>query len=79
MDKIEKFLAILNKKERAYILSFVFPKIQNLDLKGLDTKRVTGFPLWRVRVKNVRIIFLKNQKEGVILKMSFRKDAYKDL
>lgn len=79
MDKIEKFLKILSKKERKYLLEVILPCILNLNLSDFDVKKVKSMPFWRVKYKTVRIIFAKKNEKGVIMRIGFRKDAYKNL
>ncbi len=79
MDKIEKFLRSKSKKERQYLKNVIFPKILNLDLKELKVKKINVYPLWRVRYKDIRILFSKINKKGIIFKLALRKDIYKNL
>ena len=79
MDKIEKFLNSLSKKERKYLLDVLFPKIKNLDFKGLDIKKIKNYPLWRIRYGKIRILFSKTEKGGLIYAIGPRKDIYKNI
>jgi len=79
MDKIAKFLRSLTKKEREVLASKTLPKIRALDLSGLDVKKVKSFELWRARHGRIRILFSKQGGQGIIFRIGFRKDAYKNL
>lgn len=79
MDKIAKFLKQLTKKERDHLKKEIFLKIRNLNTKNLDVKKVKGYPLWRVRCGRIRILFAKQNDQGVLVKIGFRKDIYKGL
>ena len=79
MDKIEKFLKSLSKKDRKYLKNSILPKILSLDLKGLDVKKIRGLPVWRIRHGKIRILFMKTDSKGVLVRMGLRKDVYKDL
>lgn len=79
MDKIEKFLRDRAEKERKYLREVIFPKILNLDLKGLDVKKLRGYPLWRVRYKKIRIVFAKAANKGIVFRLDFRGKIYKNL
>ncbi|MBU2524783.1 hypothetical protein KKG71_06350 [Patescibacteria group bacterium] len=77
MDKIQKFLKKLTKKDRDYLINNVFPRIVNLELSNLDVKKLKDLDnLYRVRHKNIRIVFSKG-KAGNIAYISFRKDINK--
>lgn len=76
MDKIEKFLLKLNKKERE-----VFQKIFNdliiFNLKNYDIKALKGLPgLFRLRKGKIRIIFFKDQSKGYIVDVNYRGNIY---
>ncbi len=77
MDKIQKFLEKLTKKERQYIVNKIIPRIISLDLEGLDVKKLRNQPLWRVRWKGIRILFAKIDGKGRLYRVGFRKDVYK--
>jgi hypothetical protein len=69
MDKIEKFLRQLNKKERQYLIGVLLPKIAVLELSGLDVKKIQGYPIWRVRSGRLRILFIKQGKKSVLVRI----------
>jgi hypothetical protein len=80
MDKIRKFLESLLKKERKHLETNIFPEIFSLDLKNLDIKKLKNYPIWRVKYKKIRILFAKTKnKEGIIIRVDFRKEVYKNL
>lgn len=82
MNKLEKFLKNLSKKEFKLFMNKIFPKIKKLQLSDLDVKPLTGYKgFYRVRVGNIRIIFIKDLKgkKGIIVAMDYRKDIYKNL
>lgn len=76
MDKIQKFLAKLSKKQRLLILKIILD-VQVLDLDGYDVKALKGNKdVFRIRKGPIRIIFRQSKGRGLILKLAFRKDAY---
>ncbi len=79
MDKIAKFLKQLTKKERDHLKNEIFLKVKNLDTKGLNIKKIKGYPLWRIRYGRIRILFAKINDQGILVKIGFRKDIYKGL
>lgn len=65
MDKIDKFLRKISKKDREKINDLVF-KIINRDFSGLDYKKLKGYSnIYRIRKGNIRIIFTINEDEIV--------------
>jgi mRNA-degrading endonuclease RelE of RelBE toxin-antitoxin system len=77
MDKIRKFLIKLNKNQRQ-VFSKIFRDITTLNLAKYDVKALSGLEgVFRLRKGNIRIVFAKNKKVGVILDVAFRKDIYK--
>lgn len=82
MDKINKFLAKLDKKRRLLLINEILPKIRDLNLVNFDLTPLGGFKnLYRIRVGKMRIVFYKDEKNktGIIVNIKFRKDAYKYL
>ena len=79
MDKIEKELSKLSLKEKENLKS-ILVKIKSGNLAGLDVKKLKGSNnLFRVRKGNMRIIYLKNDKEIILLKLEKRNDhTYKN-
>lgn len=77
MDKIQKFLLKLDKKQRQILIK-IFVDILALDIKNYDVKALAGMKgVFRLRKGNVRIVFTKNNKQGFILDVALRKDIYK--
>jgi len=76
MDRIAKFLKKLSKKERTIFLK-IFKDIQVLNVDKYDIKQLKGLKgVFRLRKGNIRVIFTKQKGKGIILKISFRKNAY---
>ncbi len=77
MDKIEKFLKKLNKKQRSKFLK-IFRDILGLSLKNYDIKPLKELKgIYRLRKNNIRIVFTKGKTKGFIIDIAYRKDAYK--
>ena len=79
MDKIGKELSKLSPKEKEN-LKFILNKIKSGDFYGLDVKKLKGSDnLFRVRKGNMRIIYLKIEKDIILLKLERRNDqTYKN-
>ena len=74
MDKIGKFLKKLNKKEFVDIMSAVDQILSN-STKGLDVKKLSGQKdIFRARVGDLRIIFLKKESDIEVLEISRRSE-----
>lgn len=74
MDKNQKFLKRLSSKEFAN-LEKVLQKIHNQQTDGLDIKKLSGHTdVFRVRVGDIRIIFLANRTSTDILEISRRSE-----
>jgi len=79
MDKVAKFLKQLSKKNRAILLA-IFKDIQVLCLKKYDVKALKGYPgFFRLRKRNIRVVFYKQKEKGIIFDVARRKDIYKNL
>lgn len=77
MDKIQKFLHKLRKKDLE-MFAKIFRDVLALDLRNYDIKPLQGAKgVYRLRKSDVRVIFLKGQNKGVILDIAYRKDVYK--
>lgn len=77
MDKIQKFLHKLTKKERG-LFTAIFGDVATLRLAGYDIKQLKGYAgLFRLRKGKIRIVFAKINGKGVVLNIAFRKDIYK--
>jgi predicted N-acyltransferase len=79
MDKIDKFLASLRSNERKHLVEVIFPKIRDLDLKGLNVKKLSGYDLWRVKWKDIRVLFVKTNTKGIIMTLGTRQGIYKKI
>jgi len=76
MDKINKFLSKLSKKERG-IFSEIFLDIYNLNIQSYDIKALKGLKgFYRLRKGKIRIVFEKKDNKGILFDMDFRKDIY---
>lgn len=79
MDKIQKFLLKLSKKERA-VLTKVFLDIRSMQIATYDVKPLEGHKgIFRLRKGKMRIIFAKTAAHGVAIDIAYRKDIYKSL
>lgn len=77
MNKIEKFLQKLSKKERQKLLDLIV-KIIALDLKDLDVKKMKKFDdLFRIREGKIRIVFKKEKGRGILVNIDYRGRVYK--
>ena len=77
MDKIQKFLLKLTKKERALIRK-ILGDILILNLQNYDLKPLKGYKgFFRLRKGDVRIVFAKEKTMGIIIDIDYRKDIYK--
>lgn len=74
MDKNQKFLKKLSKKELAAVV-VVLTKLKKRNIDNLDVKKLTGYKdVYRVRMGNLRIIFL-DQADGIkVLEIARRSD-----
>ncbi len=80
MDKNQKFIKRLSKKEFA-VLQSVLQQIEDKETTNLDIKKLTGHPdIFRVRVGTIRIIFISNRDTNEILDIGRRNEqTYRDL
>lgn len=65
MDKIEKLLRKISKKQREYLLRII-EKLLSDNKKGLDIKKLKNTDFYRLRSGRFRIIFHKENKEIII-------------
>ena len=79
MDKIEKFLKLLDKKTRQKVKDLLLDicanrlgKLRPKKLKGLDK-------LYSIRDGKIRIIFKKQDNKNIPESDDYRKNVYKDL
>ena len=74
MDRNEKFLKRLTDKELASVES-VLQKLLVRDTETLDIKKLTGYQdIYRVRIGNIRIIFLDTGDYTEVLEISRRSE-----
>lgn len=79
MDKIDKFLKKISKKDREKIEGLIF-KIINKDFIGLDYKKFKGYSnIYRVRKREIRITFTIDENDiiNIIAVSKRREDTYK--
>lgn len=79
MDKIQKFLEFLGKKERAVLVK-ILGDIRAGATHGYDVKPLQGHKgFFRLRRGKVRVVFAQAGQGGyVIVNVAYRKDAYKN-
>lgn len=79
MDKIQKFLLKLIKKERA-ILMKILENVRILNIVTYDIKPLKGHKgFFRLRKGDIRIIFIKQQQKGIVVNIAYRNEAYRNL
>ncbi len=76
VQKRVKKLASLDKNTRIALEKIVRDIITG-NIQHYDTKKLTGSPYYRIRKGNIRIIFDRDGKVGIIKKIDFRGDIYK--
>jgi len=78
MDKLDKVLQTLEKKEKKAIRD-ILVKIKNKDFKNLDVKKLKSKSnIFRVRKGKIRIIYYLKQNRIMILSIERRsEDTYK--
>ena len=75
MNRIQKFLSKLNKKERV-VADELIACILSSELYDLNVKKLRGFSsLYRVRKGDLRIIFSQSDRGVNILDVSRRNDS----
>lgn len=79
MDKIQKLLKRLNKKEYEVVFT-TLQSIQKGKVAELNIQRLSGHrDIYRVRVQNIRIIFFADTNDTEILDISRRSEkTYKN-
>lgn len=79
MDRNQKFLKRLNNKEFT-VVEKVLQKILIRDTAGLDIKKLSGYrDVYRVRIGNIRIIFIDTGDHSEVLEISRGSEqTYKD-
>ena len=72
MNRIEKFLAALDKDRRRQVETIIL-RIAANDLTGMDVKKLRGREQrFRVRVGRMRIQFVRDRSENRILVIEWR-------
>lgn len=75
MDKIMKFLKRLSRKELKRVLK-VIDDIEKGNTKKLDIKRLSGHKnIFRVRVGDIRILFIQSKTEYRLVSIERRSDT----
>jgi mRNA-degrading endonuclease RelE of RelBE toxin-antitoxin system len=78
MDKIQKILDKLTKKQRAVILE-LWRKIINNDIANLKPKKLTGFRnYYRIRSGKLRLVYKIEDGQNILVNIDYRKDIYKN-
>jgi mRNA-degrading endonuclease RelE of RelBE toxin-antitoxin system len=79
MDKIQKFLRSLTKRERNF-LAQILQDIREGKWQGYDVKLLKGHKgIFRLRKGKIRIVFAKTDHGATLINIGFRKDVYKNL
>jgi mRNA-degrading endonuclease RelE of RelBE toxin-antitoxin system len=74
VDKIDKFLRKLSAQDRERLDSIIERIVLN-NLASLDVRKLKGRPNeYRLRVGQIRIIFLRVRKINIITDIQFRND-----
>ena len=77
MDKIEKLLRKITKKQREFLLGII-EKLLNGKNEGLDIKKLKDTDFYRLRSGRFRIIYHKENKEIIIDAIKIRdENTYK--
>jgi len=77
MDKIEKLLRKISKKQREYLLSIIEKLLSN-NKEGLDIKKLKNTDFYRLRSGRFRIIYHKENEENIIDSIRLRdENTYK--
>jgi mRNA interferase RelE/StbE len=79
MDEIEKLLRKAPRKARKRLLA-AMEALRRGDIDDLNIQKLSGSPLFRVRIGDFRIIFSVNKRLGKIIIESVRRrneDTYK--
>jgi len=79
MDKISKYLKRLSTKERAWVEQTLVDILDG-NLTGYDLKKMRGHAnLYRIRIGQIRIIYIEGKNDTKILMIDRRNDnTYKD-
>jgi mRNA-degrading endonuclease RelE of RelBE toxin-antitoxin system len=82
MEKTEKFLLKLSRKNRQFLKHAILKRIIALDLDGMDIKPLKGHKgFYRARHKKIRVLFYKDLANGVgvLVEVNYRDKIYKNL
>ena len=74
MNKIEKLLRKINKKDRDALLSILEELLTSKDTRHLKPTKLQGLDLYRIRKGNFRIIFHKEHGEIVLDSINVRNE-----
>lgn len=74
MNKIEKLLRKISKKDRDSLLAVIEEIISGKNISHLKPIKLEGLELYRIRKGNFRIIFHKENKECVIDSIKLRNE-----
>ena len=67
MDELKKLLRKVKRKDRERLLA-VLQALRSGDIKGMNVKRLTNSPLYRIRVGDFRITFsIDRQRKTVVI------------
>ena len=74
MDELGKLLRKVQKRDRERLL-YVLTALQQGKLDGLEIKKLTNSPLYRIRTGNFRIIFSINGERNTIISVQRRNES----
>jgi len=75
MDRISKVIRKLDRKH-CLAVEAAMPNILRNDFRGLDVKKLTGFrSRYRVRIGDVRIIFIRKRDDISIIAVDRRNES----
>ena len=75
MNKIEKLLGKISKKDRFALIHIIEDIVSNKDIAQLKPIKLQGLELYRIRKGNFRIIFHKESSKYVIDSIKLRNDT----
>jgi len=79
MDKIEKILRKLTKKERDFLYKKIFD-LQSKKVDNLNIIKIKNSDFFRLRAGNFRIIFYYKDKKFILIDIKIRNDnTYKNI
>lgn len=75
MPTLERLLSGFNKEDRK-ILEYLIAKINSLNWRGLNIKKLKGYQdIFRLRKGKIRIIFIQTNKSIRIINIERRKES----